>query len=207
MASPHEGWAVIREELDPELWEHVCANTGRSSEGPSRGTTGRRYGAPLHPRSLRGRAMTDTERMPNTEAADYIEDDPQAWAAWLDALGRFIPFHDSLTDHFRTHATADSIIGGSILAYLADTYGLYLLRATPDDARPYGLQEALRDRGLPAHTTLNGLLVHERAQQAATDGAWKEAHDAVVSSIGEDRCDFDCDACDVEIRLRHGSDR
>lgn len=26
--SPHEGWAVIREELD-ELWEHVCANDGR----------------------------------------------------------------------------------------------------------------------------------------------------------------------------------
>lgn len=29
--SPHEGWAVIREEMD-ELWEHVKANTGRSSE-------------------------------------------------------------------------------------------------------------------------------------------------------------------------------
>jgi len=25
--SPHEGWAVIREELD-ELWEHVRANSG-----------------------------------------------------------------------------------------------------------------------------------------------------------------------------------
>jgi hypothetical protein len=32
MASPHEGWAVIREELEPELWEHVCGNTGRSPE-------------------------------------------------------------------------------------------------------------------------------------------------------------------------------
>ena len=31
MASPHEGWAVIREELD-ELWEHVRANTGRTDE-------------------------------------------------------------------------------------------------------------------------------------------------------------------------------
>jgi hypothetical protein len=29
--SPHEGWAVIREELD-ELWEHVRADTGRSPE-------------------------------------------------------------------------------------------------------------------------------------------------------------------------------
>lgn len=28
MASPHEGWAVILEELD-ELWEHVRADTGR----------------------------------------------------------------------------------------------------------------------------------------------------------------------------------
>lgn len=29
--SPHEGWAVIREELD-ELWEHVKANDGRGRE-------------------------------------------------------------------------------------------------------------------------------------------------------------------------------
>lgn len=31
MHSPHEGWAVIREELD-ELWEHVRADTGRDRE-------------------------------------------------------------------------------------------------------------------------------------------------------------------------------
>lgn len=29
--SPHEGWAVIREELD-ELWEHARANTGHTLE-------------------------------------------------------------------------------------------------------------------------------------------------------------------------------
>lgn len=29
--SPHEGWAVIKEELD-ELWEHVRANTGRDRD-------------------------------------------------------------------------------------------------------------------------------------------------------------------------------
>jgi len=29
--SPHEGWAVIREELD-ELWSHVCGDTGRSRD-------------------------------------------------------------------------------------------------------------------------------------------------------------------------------
>lgn len=29
--SPHEGWAVIREELD-ELWEHVKGNTGRDED-------------------------------------------------------------------------------------------------------------------------------------------------------------------------------
>lgn len=29
--SPHEGWAVAREELD-ELWEHVRGNTGRTQE-------------------------------------------------------------------------------------------------------------------------------------------------------------------------------
>jgi hypothetical protein len=27
--SPHEGWAVIKEEMD-ELWKHVTENTGRS---------------------------------------------------------------------------------------------------------------------------------------------------------------------------------
>lgn len=32
MASPHEGWAVIREELEPELWAHVVGNTGRSPD-------------------------------------------------------------------------------------------------------------------------------------------------------------------------------
>lgn len=30
-ASPHEGWAVIKEEMD-ELWEHVRGNTGRSQD-------------------------------------------------------------------------------------------------------------------------------------------------------------------------------
>ena len=29
--SPHEGWAVIREELD-ELWDHVKANTGTGDD-------------------------------------------------------------------------------------------------------------------------------------------------------------------------------
>lgn len=32
MNSPHEGHSVIREELEKELWEHVCADTGRSPE-------------------------------------------------------------------------------------------------------------------------------------------------------------------------------
>ncbi len=31
MNSPHEGWAVIKEELD-ELWEHVRADTGNGAE-------------------------------------------------------------------------------------------------------------------------------------------------------------------------------
>lgn len=31
MASPHEGWAVLWEEVE-ELWEHVRADTGRSAE-------------------------------------------------------------------------------------------------------------------------------------------------------------------------------
>ncbi len=30
MNSPHEGHSVIREELDKELWEHVCSDTGRT---------------------------------------------------------------------------------------------------------------------------------------------------------------------------------
>lgn len=31
MASPHEGWAVIKEELD-ELWEHVRADTATEQD-------------------------------------------------------------------------------------------------------------------------------------------------------------------------------
>ena len=30
--SPHEGYAVIREELERELWTHVCENTGHTKE-------------------------------------------------------------------------------------------------------------------------------------------------------------------------------
>jgi hypothetical protein len=30
-SSPHEAMSVLREELDVELWEHVCHDTGRSS--------------------------------------------------------------------------------------------------------------------------------------------------------------------------------
>lgn len=30
--SAHEGISVIREELDVELWAHVCNDTGRSAE-------------------------------------------------------------------------------------------------------------------------------------------------------------------------------
>lgn len=133
------------------------------------------------------------ERAPDLEAGAYIEDDPEAWAAWLEALGRFVPFQPTLADHFNSPATATDVIGGSIIAYLADRYGLYLLRA--DTAYPCGLPRALYDRGLPADTTLSGLLAHERAQEAATQGAWKEAHDAVVGAFSGQRCDYDCDAC------------
>lgn len=31
-ASPHEAMSVLREELDVELWEHVCKDTGRTEE-------------------------------------------------------------------------------------------------------------------------------------------------------------------------------
>jgi hypothetical protein len=31
-ASPHEAMSVLREELDVELWEHVCHDTGRTIE-------------------------------------------------------------------------------------------------------------------------------------------------------------------------------
>lgn len=33
MASAHEGISVIREELDVELWAHVCADTAATVEG------------------------------------------------------------------------------------------------------------------------------------------------------------------------------
>lgn len=35
MASAHEGFSVIREEFDKELWEHVCRDTAVTVEGKS----------------------------------------------------------------------------------------------------------------------------------------------------------------------------
>lgn len=62
MNSPHEGWAVIREELD-ELWEHVRANTANGPEARKEAiqiaAMALRYVLDLVPRPATARDLSD----------------------------------------------------------------------------------------------------------------------------------------------------
>jgi hypothetical protein len=71
---------------------------------------------------------------PNTEAASYIEDDPEAWSGWVDTVRRYAHHFGPLIAELGSEEAAASVLGGTILAYLADQHGLYLRReaATPD---------------------------------------------------------------------------
>lgn len=77
--SPHEGWAVIREELDPELWEHVCGNTGRTvaarQEALQIAAMGVQYILDLIDDPPRRRPSD--ERIPESEAVEAC-----GWCGW-----------------------------------------------------------------------------------------------------------------------------
>jgi hypothetical protein len=91
------------------------------------------------------------EREPDVEAGDYIEDDPVAWAAWIETVRRYVPgYYRELVEHIGTDEGAASIVGGAMLSYLADQHGLFLSREAA--AVPALLTE--RDRLIDALSTL-----------------------------------------------------
>ena len=64
---------------------------------------------------------------PDVEAGDYIEDDPEAWKAFVSAVNRYAPRYDGL--RAQMGEDAGDILAGAILSYLAGQHGLYVRRA------------------------------------------------------------------------------
>jgi|SRR5712671_4457095 len=71
---------------------------------------------------------------PNVEAGDYIEDDPEAWVAWVQVLRRYGPEFGKLTAHLGSEDAAAEVLAGTMLSVLADQHGLYLRRAIEDES-------------------------------------------------------------------------
>lgn len=73
--------------------------------------------------------MSEPRMDPNTEAGDYIEDDPQAWEQWLATVRRYVPDYPALVAHLAgKEDAAAEIIAGTMLSYLADRFGIFLVR-------------------------------------------------------------------------------
>jgi len=62
----------------------------------------------------------------NAEAGDYIEDDPAAWSALVDAFGLYASQLDDLAEHLGTRHGAVEVLAGAMLSRLADVHSLYL---------------------------------------------------------------------------------
>jgi hypothetical protein len=79
--------------------------------------------------------MTDNGKgkEPNVEAGDYIEDDPEAWKAWVTVIRRYAPHWAGLSAHVNTPDDAAEIVAGTMLSVLADEFDLYLVRRPSDD--------------------------------------------------------------------------
>jgi hypothetical protein len=71
--------------------------------------------------------MTPDIKEPNVEAGDYIEDDLEAWEAFLEGARRYFGEHlPNLREQFGDEGIG--IACGAMLAYLADEHGVYLSR-------------------------------------------------------------------------------
>jgi hypothetical protein len=75
--------------------------------------------------------MTEGTMLENVEAGDYIEDDPEAWAAWLAMVREYGPQFAALSAHLGADDAAAEVIAGTVLSRLADRHGLYLTRQAP----------------------------------------------------------------------------
>lgn len=62
----------------------------------------------------------------NTEAGDYLEDDPRAWAAIVEAVQRYALHNEALIAHVGSEPSAAAIIAGAMASFLADQHGVYL---------------------------------------------------------------------------------
>ena len=78
--------------------------------------------------------MTDTEPI-NVEAGDYIEDDPKAWDEWLETVRRYVPAYQQLVPSLGADG-AGEVVAGTMLSYLADRFGIYLLRGDMERVGP-----------------------------------------------------------------------
>lgn len=91
MASPHEGWAVILEEVD-ELWEHVRADTGRTvgarHEATQIAAMGVRYMLDLTNSTLTEHAGRNRFRVAGTAAVHYFVFGSATTLCGLDATAR-----------------------------------------------------------------------------------------------------------------------
>jgi hypothetical protein len=67
-----------------------------------------------------------SEREPDTEAGGYIEDDPAAWLAFVDAVRQYAEQFDAMTRHLGTPDAAAEVLAGSMLSYLADEHSVFV---------------------------------------------------------------------------------
>lgn len=70
--------------------------------------------------------MTDTPRRTeaDAEAGDYIEDQPETWAAFVETLRRYHDHLNAARDRYGDDAYG--IVAGAMLSYLYDEHSVYL---------------------------------------------------------------------------------
>lgn len=75
-----------------------------------------------------------TEREVNAEAGDYIEDDPAAWLAFVEAMRRYGARFESMTTHLGSPNAAAEVLAGAMLSYLADEHSVFVRSEKEPDA-------------------------------------------------------------------------
>lgn len=68
--------------------------------------------------------MSDYVAEVNTEAGDYLEDDPAAWLALVEAVRRYGSAFAPLAEYIEDGAA--EVLAGTIASYLADQHGVFL---------------------------------------------------------------------------------
>lgn len=79
--------------------------------------------------------LCQCHREPDTEAGSYIEDDPAAWLAFVQAVRRYADAFVPLTAHLGGPDAAAEIVAGSMLSYLADQHHVFVRSEAPQRFR------------------------------------------------------------------------